>query len=306
MRTPTLDETRLCRTCGDDITLHAKYTNWTQCSLCYWRDQFSRCEPLPTLTKSLRDISSRLGALSESVSQARRTLDEYRAHLQATAPWLKRLFATPSDARLIELTERFSALSSEQRELRSKLDGTKRAVAAAKHAKERLTQAELARIAAERKAKQEQEEHADYNDQSERNLENSFDRSLFFIHPHDYRRGNAIDNYCRATFFDSILAAFDHQCSFCGCTDDLTFDHYGLTKNEGGNFVLLASDKRSLRVNVVVLCRGCNSTKGQRPYHQFFDDTRQLAIIEHHKRFLADVLGDRRFQKLLRKWGGMA
>jgi hypothetical protein len=303
-RIPPVDKKpSFCRSCRADITLPGDYTGSIQCSVCYFRE---RCEALPTLTKTLGDIRARLNALSKLVPEARNALELYRLKLQVSTSWLKRLFGTPSDHRLSELTKEFSALSNEPSEVRSRFNLAKAAVEAAKSAKKHLLQAELARSASQRKAKKEHDEQTELANESSQNLANAFDRTLFFIQSHDYRRGNAIDNYCRSVLLDAILTAFEQRCAFCGCSDDLTVDHYGLTKNEGGNFVLIASDKRSLRINLVVLCRACNSTKGQLSHLHFFDDARRTAIVECHSRFLSSVLADTRFLKLLKKWGRVA
>src|SRR5208282_2436268 len=128
------------------------------------------------------------------------------------------------------------------------------------------------------------------------------DRTLYFVQPKDYRRGNVIDNYIRSSFAASVLTAFDNACAFCKCNHDLTFDHYGLTKNEGGNFILIAKDKKAIKINLVVLCRGCNSMKGQQVYSTFFDENMRRALRTHQERLLAVVLEDANLMKLIQKW----
>jgi hypothetical protein len=194
-------------------------------------------------------------------------------------------------------------LLAEQSNLRIKLEVIPLDIERARTTKKRFVEAQLARAAADRCHNKQLQEHAEFADRSVGGLTNLFDRSSFYIQVKDYRRGNAIDNYCRQILEEAILTAFDGCCAFCGCDHDLTFDHYGLTKNEGGNFVLLSDDKRSLRINVVVLCRTCNSMKAQRLHHEFFTAKQQQAIVTYQQRLLSTILNDARFMKLIKKWG---
>ena len=59
--------------------------------------------------------------------------------------------------------------------------------------------------------------------------------------------------------------------AYCGATSGLTLDHYGIPKNEGGNFVLFSEADGVPVLNLVVLCRSCNSAKGEIAHTQFFD-----------------------------------
>jgi hypothetical protein len=134
------------------------------------------------------------------------------------------------------------------------------------------------------------------------NLEREFERTQFFIQPRDYKRGNAIDNYFRNKISDIVIAAFGNRCALCGDHDFLTFDHYGLPKNEGGNFVLILADKSSFRVNVAVLCRSCNAMKGQSAHSFNFDDAQQEQVKAGQKVLLEALLRDKKFLSLLKQW----
>lgn len=296
-------EPRLCRTCGTDITAHARYSRWTECSVCYWKHRYESCESIPNLQRKRIEIQQRLIVLDSEVPKAKQALDDYSARLDAATHWIKRLFGPPTDSTLDAYKKQYHTVWLEQSTLRSKLNHIPFAIERARTMKKRFTEAQLARTAADRRQKQEHQEQAEFADRSADSLANPFDRSRLHIQAKDYRRGNAIDNYCRKILEGSILAAFDHCCTFCGCDDDLTFDHYGITKNEGGNFILLSADKQSLRINLVVLCRACNSMKAQRLHHHFFTEEQQRAILAYQQRFLSTVLNDGHFMKLINKWG---
>jgi hypothetical protein len=294
---------RLCRTCGTDISLHARYTRWTECSACYWKRRYESCESIPDLQRKRTEIQQRLAILDTEVPKAKKTLDEYSLRLHVVTPWFKRLFGPPTDSTLKAYEEQYQALYWEQSSLRSKLDHIPIAIERTRSTKKRFSEAQLARAAVDRRQKLQHQEQAEFADRSAGSLASPFERTHFHIQAKDYRRGNAIDNYCRNILEDAILTAFDHCCTFCGCDHDLAFDHYGLTKNEGGNFILLSSDKQSLRINLVVLCRVCNSMKAQRLHHHFFTEDQQQAILAHQQRFLSTVLSDAHFMKLIHKWG---
>lgn len=175
------------------------------------------------------------------------------------------------------------------------------AVENARKTKKRFLEAQLAQNAAAARRQVEAEHHEKFCFASTNNLAGEFDRTKFYIQPHDYRRGNTIDNYFRR-IEDTVFTAFEHSCVFCGTTHDLTFDHYGLAKNEGGNFALIHADKASIHLNIVVLCRGCNAAKGQRSYQLYFNDTQRDRAMNCQRVLLETLLRDEEFLKLLKKW----
>ncbi len=294
---------RLCRTCGTDITVHARYTRWKECSVCYWKRRYESNESVQDTQRRRAELGERLKVLTIELPKAKKAMEDYAAHLHAITPWFKRFWGPPSDSKLAAYRGHYYRLHSEESRVRSDLEHIPFAVERAQTVKKRYINAKLAQGAADRRQQEERQKHIALTESSVSELHGLFDRTRFHIQAKDYRRGNAVDNYCRNTFEQAILAAFGHSCAFCGCKDNLTFDHYGLTKNEGGNFVLVAADRQSLRINVVVLCRTCNSMKGQQSHREFFDEQHQGAILESQRRFLDIVLSDTRFMTLLKKWG---
>jgi len=118
------------------------------------------------------------------------------------------------------------------------------------------------------------------------------DRSSYLIRKMDYKRGNDLDNYVRRNCLGHILRSFGYECMACGCRfesatmPDLTLDHFWLPKNEGGNFLMYHSRTGRLEANVTVLCRSCNSKKGELEPQDFFS-AEQLARIERVQRQLS-------------------
>ena len=170
--------------------------------------------------------------------------------------------------------------------------------------KKRFLNAQIARSEAETRKRLKAQEHERFCSDALTNLGQEFDRVHFFIQGRDYKRGNSIDNYFRKTLSEIVIAAFEHRCGFCGAPEDLTFDHYGLPKNEGGNFVLILADKASIRLNIVVLCRGCNAMKGERSYLNYFSDAQRDQVTIYQRALLESILHDQNFLALIKKWGG--
>lgn len=262
---------------------------------------------LADLKRRPAEIQQRLHILESEITKAEKDLNNYIEHLHTTTPQFVRflknmVYRDPRESNNT-YSEKLSTLRQERSLLIDQLKDNPLHIEVAKKRKKRFIEAQLSRAAADHRQKQQHQEQAEFAERSVGSLANPFDRSHFHIQAKDYRRGNAIDNYCRNILEDAILATFDHCCTFCGSDHDLTFDHYGLTKNEGGNFILLANDKQSLRINLVVLCRSCNSMKSQRLHHHFFTEEQQRIILAYQQCFLSTVLNDVRFMKLIKKWG---
>ena len=100
-----------------------------------------------------------------------------------------------------------------------------------------------------------------------------------------------------------VLELFNHRCVACGSAQDLTFDHYALTKNEGGNFVLIPVDRASIRLNIIVLCKSCNSAKSQFEHLLYFSDEQRQKAEAFQGVLLKFLLNDKEFLKIVKKWG---
>jgi len=132
--------------------------------------------------------------------------------------------------------------------------------------------------------------------------DSNFERSLFRIRKKDYKRGNRIDNYLRKDILGEVLKAFDTKCLNCEGTYDLTLDHFAIPKNEGGNFVLWLVDPGCIKLNVIVLCRGCNASKGEIPSSLFFTPEKLALALHNQETLLAYLLTSEPAGRLIRKW----
>lgn len=299
---PATLRSRVCRTCGVELT-PLSYSGWTQCSVCYWRGRLEGREPLELLLKRRGDVKKRLADLPTYVDDAKAVFEKYRSQLEAKASWWRKLLALPvRDDTLAEYGSRYRALMDELGKLRRELDDLNRSIRGTRETKKRLQQAEAFRAASVKRRALEGQRHEAFTNQSEANLNHEFSRELYYMQPRDYRRGNAIDNYFRNRIPGVVFDAFDHRCVFCGSGHDLTLDHYELTKNEGGNYVLISRDKASIRVNIVVLCRSCNSEKGQLSFVSHFGASTRKSVAVHQSRLLQVLLADQAFMRIIKEW----
>jgi hypothetical protein len=296
---------KTCRTCGADITDHAQYNRWwNQCSVCYWKDCLDRQKnQLEDFMRQRSEIRGQIESVTAQVQRLETDIEHHIANLPVIkSSWWRGLLGPPRDEVLVgkylhrlELQEDLKHLQGKQLQIESRLWTAKRA-------KKKFIEAVATRNATEEKRRLKAQEHERFCSETFHNLDRQFERTQFFIQPQDYRRGNAIDNYFRDKISDLVIAAFGNRCIFCGDHDDLTFDHYGLTKNEGGNFVLILADKSSIRINVAVLCRGCNAMKGQIAHSFHFSDDQQEQVKAGQRVLLEALLRDKKFLSLLKKW----
>ena len=93
----------------------------------------------------------------------------------------------------------------------------------------------------------------------------------YIIVPEDYSRDSRIDNYYKRNFSKLLSRAFDGHCCKCGeGMVQLAFDHFWFPKSRGGNFLMRHVDGYYIN-NCVPLCGSCNSSKGNKEIHEFFD-----------------------------------
>ena len=221
------------------------------------------------------------------IERLQAAIRQSNVELVAKTPWWWRELLAAftgwprTDPVLVGHWQRLHEVEADLRQAENEHSRTESRIQEHKKVKKRFLSAQLTRSAHEVRERLEAQEHEKFCLDALTNLGREFDRIQFFIQGRDYKRGNSIDNYFRKTLSEIVIAAFEHRCVFCGAPDDLTFDHYGLPKNEGGNFVLILADKASIRLNIVVLCRGCNAMKGERSYLNYFSDAQrdQVTIL---------------------------
>jgi hypothetical protein len=291
----------VCRTCGIKLSESAQFRQWAQCSVCYWKDRAERSQPLEDLRNRLSEVRARLDVLPREIASLEQITTEYHAKLRNQTPWWRKLAGSWVDETLRSHWNRRFVLDDELRKLKDETRNLESAIQNNKTAKKRSLEAQLARNVAEARKRTETEKHDKFCAASIENLRGEFDRKYFFVQPKDYRRGNSIDNYFRK-IEEKVLGAFSHCCVFCNTSHDLTFDHYALSKNEGGNFALITADKVSIRLNIVVLCRGCNAAKSQCDYLTFFNDAQRERAASYQNVLLNILLTDKLFLGLVKKW----
>ena len=191
------EQQRLCRSCGVDITQHARYTRWTKCSLCYWRDRFEETETEESLRRTLGETRTQLAAIQNPVDEAKANVDGRRNELQAKTAWWTKLFGFPSDDLLVELNRNYNSLRYEAERLEKQSRTLLESIERAKKVKKRFLDAKSARAAAERREQLQNHERQTFASAALASVEDEFDRNKLRIHSKDYRRGNAIDNYFR-------------------------------------------------------------------------------------------------------------
>lgn len=292
---------RVCGKCGSAaVRLRSRHSSW--CARCFWQAEVDRLDPKCANEKLAAARTEQSG--HAEVLQNLRNEIEKRQRLLAAMPFWRRwndAIIRPEVRALNREVERTDML---HRECSQRIAGLE-----AQHSW-RTHQHQNARahlLLAQQMADKRQKLSAG-NDQLRSAFADQcvqpaeFHVSQYIIGERDYRRGNTIDNFIRDSSRDSILRAFDNKCFVCSALSNLTLDHYALTKNQGGNYVLCARDTYMLHVNLVVLCRGCNSRKGQRSHLEAFSavDRDRLSLL--HRDLLRDLLADPESRRILARW----
>ncbi|MDA7517542.1 hypothetical protein N8597_00040 [Akkermansiaceae bacterium] len=300
-------EPRLCQECGEDITKHAKYKRWTQCSYCYWKERLVLERPLNELLARRQELKTRIKELevrSRQLYPERNDLERRLHSLRINRPlWKKLLCAPPQDSRLDSLRHSVKEAHDELRTLEDEHRQLKSSIQTARHVRKRYDLASRCHVDEQRRkteAKKKKEEVA--LDSLEGSYDLDFERSAFRIRNKDYKRGNPLDNHLRNGIADAIISAFGGCCLHCSGTYDLTLDHFAIPKNEGGNFVLYLQDDESIKLNVVVLCRSCNSAKGERAFKSFFTREELTKAMGFQRHLLEWILNDATTMTIIRKW----
>jgi hypothetical protein len=103
-------------------------------------------------------------------------------------------------------------------------------------------------------------------------------REDYLFDEDDYRRGNKKENLYRKRFKLTLLLKFENACGKCGRSDNgVDLDHFVISKNEGGCFVLRHRDGFLVN-NAIVLCSSCNRSKSDDPHEGFFTQEELVRI----------------------------
>jgi 5-methylcytosine-specific restriction endonuclease McrA len=128
------------------------------------------------------------------------------------------------------------------------------------------------------------------------------DRSELSIRKIDYKRGNQVENFIRANWMTNILEAYKSECFICKSKADLTLDHLWMPKNEGGNFVMCKADGGLLISNVLLLCRSCNSSKGEKQVDQFFSYDQLNRLLTTQQGLSKSMMADDSLCRIAQRW----
>ncbi len=277
----------------------------TWCGACgLYTNRRNRESSMQELRARLLKLTAVFEALKIERDELQRSYDQRKDQLYAsTSTFRIQLLGFPKDRLLMEIAKRINSHTRH-----NEFDWYKRAIeelgiriASEPGWQRQRIKAQILKNAREAETLAKNEEQQRQRADSFRNLETDYDRHQFCIVTTDYRRGNGIDNYFRKGLLNKVLAAFNHACVLCGSPENLTLDHYGLSKNEGGNFALRTADKASIRPNGIVLCRFCNSAKGQIRPESFFSAEQREHILSCHRSLLEVLLQDKLLLKLLSK-----
>ena len=107
-------------------------------------------------------------------------------------------------------------------------------------------------------------------------------REDYLIENKDYRRGNDKENLYRKKFFLTLLRIFENQCAKCRSVDNgIDLDHFFLSKNEGGCFIMRHKDGYLVN-NAIPLCQRCNRIKSDNSYKAFFTQEEILRLFQRN------------------------
>jgi hypothetical protein len=129
-----------------------------------------------------------------------------------------------------------------------------------------------------------------------------YDRSLYIIRNKDYKRGNKIENYFYNILYSLICDTFENKCIHCESKTELTLDHFAIPKNEGGNFVLMNKNDSSIKINVILLCKYCNSSKGEKNYLIYFTEKEIVNILHYHTILVKEILKNEKTMREIKRW----
>jgi len=114
------------------------------------------------------------------------------------------------------------------------------------------------------------------------NLNFSDSRFDYIIQSNDYKRGNKIENAYRKQYFLPLLDLYKNKCAKChNNTNGIELDHFILSKNEGGNFILRHKEGYLVN-NAIPLCKPCNSSKSDNSYKEFFTSEELIGLLTYN------------------------
>lgn len=293
---------RRCSECGEEGLLGD--SRWTRCSYCYWKGQFENLKPVGPVLDQLSSAREELANADGALTKAQAVSSAYESSFTAKRPWWKKLLAIHEDRRLHELREKVSNSQQTLSDASRRVEQLQREIRwKQRRAREVRENFARYRVAREKLLERRSEGQRTREALLEASLSASgYDRARLRIRSKDYKRGNPLENTIKGPWFLRVSEVFGGRCFSCGNESDLTLDHYAIPKNEGGNFILYNQDEGVLRVNLVLLCRPCNSAKGENRALSFFSDEEHQRLAKVHAEILRMLMQDREARKVLVRW----
>ncbi|MEZ5429487.1 MAG: hypothetical protein R2747_24800 [Pyrinomonadaceae bacterium] len=260
-------------------------------------------EALEVLLKRRGELKKQNKAVSDMLIQQQQILRQYLLRLEVHKPWWKKLLRlSVEDDNSRALRASISKYQQESNSVEREIRSLTNCIKTARHIKKRFKNAIKIRALARRRNREADKKIKEFVKTSEDVQKFAYNRHLFKIRKQDYKRGNLLDNHFRKAIASQVLTAFDNKCLICKVSYDLTFDHFAIPKNEGGNFILLLNNDNAIKINIVILCRSCNAAKGESYYLDFFDSANICEAAVYQQKLLDFVLGDLATLKVLKKW----
>lgn len=128
----------------------------------------------------------------------------------------------------------------------------------------------------------------------------SENRSDFFIHREDYKRGSDKERDYIRLHRNYLFRIYDNRCAKCGNdSNGLEIDHFFFSKNEGGCFEM--HHREGYRVNnAIPLCESCNRSKSDRSYRSFFSSYELLRVLKFNAK-MNERLNENKVYKWIRR-----
>ena len=257
----------ICRDCGESAS------GYYRCRICYTKNSLSKVGASKDLVARRNELSVLLAPLELRESELEKEILAYSSRLEAGKSWWRKKFnVSVSDKKLDKLrSDRGKLLLGQLGNLLRELREVERKIKKRKKLEKQLRSACASKARSldfERQRTQRHDRQVAASTTCVREF--SYNRANYVVRKRDYKRGSKIENYFRDKQYDKVLRIFEGKCVNCDSTNDLTLDHFGIPKNEGGNYVLLSEANGAIQVNAIVLCRSCNSAKGERSFKHFW------------------------------------
>ncbi|MBU8920938.1 MAG: HNH endonuclease [Bacteroidales bacterium] len=282
-----------CATCEKQIF------QFRQCRVCYFRGCLERYKPLDILLKECTQLEHEHAIFKKKRNEIS---DEAETFLRNMPLW-KKILINKSDGNVKRLYKERRQVNGFLYQTAGDLITVQRDIKAVREHERKLRQALRSRAETEdweRVARKESDRFR--NDSLSVAGELDYNRHEFIIRKVDYKRGNKLENYVRNDLSSDILRIAENKCINCGLRNDLTFDHFGIPKNEGGNFLLFTKNKETIKANLVVLCRKCNSAKGEDSHLVFFRPEVLERAVRFHEKLVETVLNNKEAMLVVLQW----